>query len=202
MPSGVYVRKRTPAQLAMWKKNLAKGREEVARKKATAKLKKLGKNPEWRKRVSQATKAAMQRPEVRKKHLKGLVQARETHGINFRGGNGSEPLPLITRLANYLKPLGFKPEYRIQIGKARHGHPALTYRADFAHRESRVVIEIDGPCHTSSKAKQKDQRRDWLLITAGWITLRFTNKEAEDSPKRIAKIASRAVIDRMEISEH
>lgn len=73
MPRGVYPR--TPNQLKAAKANLAKGREPAARARASKTLKKIAQDEGWRRKVSEATKAAMRRPEVREKHLKGLAKA-------------------------------------------------------------------------------------------------------------------------------
>lgn len=98
MPRGIYERKKTPEQIAMWKRNLAKGRTPKARAKAKQKLKENAKNPEWRKKVSDATKRAMRTENVRKKHLAGLGKA---FGYDYFSITKS-PIPISGTLAKLI----------------------------------------------------------------------------------------------------
>lgn len=92
MPSGVYDRsKLSEEQQRTIRENLAKGHGKRARAKATAALKKNAQDPEWRKMVSQVTSNAMRRPDIRKKHLKGLARA---FGYNY---DHFVPIPLSTK---------------------------------------------------------------------------------------------------------
>ena len=53
--------------------------------------------------------------------------------------------------------------------------PIGPYFADFACRESRLVIELDGSQHIDS---EYDRRRDNFMVEAGWSVLRFWNIDA------------------------
>jgi len=53
--------------------------------------------------------------------------------------------------------------------------PIGTYFADFACRESRLVIELDGSQHVDN---QYDRHRDEFMVTEGWSVLRFWNADA------------------------
>ena len=53
--------------------------------------------------------------------------------------------------------------------------PIGPYFADFACRESRLVVELDGSQHYES---EYDRRRDQFMISEGWSVLRFWNIDA------------------------
>jgi very-short-patch-repair endonuclease len=53
--------------------------------------------------------------------------------------------------------------------------PIGPYFADFACRESRLVIELDGSQHVDS---EYDGRRDKFMVEEGWSVLRFWNIDA------------------------
>ena len=44
-----------------------------------------------------------------------------------------------------------------------------------------IVIEADGPCHDSSKAKKRDWFRTKCLILEGWKVYRLKYQEINDS---------------------
>ncbi|KAA3451947.1 hypothetical protein C7I87_04775 [Mesorhizobium sp. SARCC-RB16n] len=50
--------------------------------------------------------------------------------------------------------------------------PIGSYFADFACRECRLVVEVDGSQHAGNKY---DQVRDQFMISSGWSVLRFWN---------------------------
>ncbi len=53
--------------------------------------------------------------------------------------------------------------------------PIGPYFADFACRESRLVVELDGSQHAGS---EYDRLRDNFLVHEGWSVLRFWNTDA------------------------
>jgi very-short-patch-repair endonuclease len=53
--------------------------------------------------------------------------------------------------------------------------PIGPYLADFACRERRLVIELDGSQHADS---EYDRRRDEFMVEEGWSVLRFWNIDA------------------------
>ena len=173
MPSGVYPR--TPNQLKAAKANLAKGRQPKARAKATSKLKQIAKNPEWRIKVSKATTKAMNSPEIRKRHLEGLDQARKKHGINFKGGNGQELTPIIKLADKLLSQCGFKREFPIKTKPVKNIFKNVppVYKADFANPEQMIVIELDGPTHLSMDQKKIDKKKTKTLEALGWNVIRL-----------------------------
>lgn len=188
MPRGVYPRKRTPAQLAMWKKNFDKGRTPEVQARAIAASQETMKTEEWREKVSQATTEAMHRPEVRKKHLKGLAKARAVHGVNFKGGQHQEPLDLIKPLIPLFASIGFHHEHKV-VSKG-HGTSEKTrgyLLVDFGNPDKRIAVEIDGPCHKTKRGKERDKRKTIVLTALGWTIVRFSNEEAQSDPKSLVE---------------
>jgi very-short-patch-repair endonuclease len=53
--------------------------------------------------------------------------------------------------------------------------PIGPYFADFACRETRLVVELDGSQHVDS---EYDRRRDRFMTNEGWSVLRFWNVDA------------------------
>jgi very-short-patch-repair endonuclease len=53
--------------------------------------------------------------------------------------------------------------------------PIGPYFADFACRERRLVVELDGSQHLNS---DYDRRRDRFMVSEGWSVIRFWNIDA------------------------
>jgi hypothetical protein len=140
---------------------------EEARQNMKIAARKRADEPGWAEKVSEHTRIAMYRPDVRKRHLKGLNKARKVHGVNFKGGNSQEPVPFVKLLAESLIPAGFVQEYPI----TRPGMKGR-YKLDFAHLEAKVDIEADGPHHRPWKEQEKDVVRDVFLKSLGWRVIR------------------------------
>ena len=63
----------------------------------------------------------------------------------------------------------------------------MGYIADFCARRVKLVIEIDGSSHNGREAY--DRHRDKVLASAGFRTLRFTNRDViERLPQTLARI--------------
>lgn len=88
MPSGVYVRKPSAARDAVIKQNLAKGRTKEVQARAAQTRKKIVAGAEWREKVAEATKAALNKNDTRRKHLEGIAAK---YGQEFKGTVGAEP---------------------------------------------------------------------------------------------------------------
>lgn len=175
MPTGHY--KRTPEVLERAKKNLAKGRTPEARKKAADSIRRIAKNLDWRKRVSDATRIAMHTPKIRKRHLSGLRRAFAIHGSNFAGGNGVEPTRVVKLFASILEPFGFIRELPIKTAGHQTSHNAPdNYKADFGHPRLKIAIELDGPSHHNHRAKEIDQKKNNVLTSLGWTVFRISHK--------------------------
>ena len=186
MPGGVYPRR--PAQLRAAKAYLAKGHTPEARARAAVSIRRIAQTPEWRHRVSEATQAAMRRPVVRRRHLKGLAARLKASGPNWRGGNGQPPTPQAAMAAALLKPIGFVPEYPIRTrGHGTSHRPPRHYKADFANPATKTVVELDGPSHRPKQKRLADQRKTEILIALGWQGIRVAHGK-EVMPSHLAAV--------------
>jgi very-short-patch-repair endonuclease len=53
------------------------------------------------------------------------------------------------------------------------------YFADFACRQAKLIVELDGGQHAES---EHDERRDALLAQEGWTIFRVWNNELDENP--------------------
>lgn len=179
MPKGVYKHKkmseRSPEVQAVMRACLDKGRTPEVRSLVNAKLAENAKSFEWRLKVSQATEAAMHRPEIREKHLKKLAE--HYYPNNFKHGNGQEPGPVVKSLAKKLLPLGFVMEFPVKT--AGHGlkvNTPTSYKVDFGHPVRKVAVEVDGPQHRNLWHQLLDEKKTAVLNALGWTVARVKHK--------------------------
>lgn len=177
MPKGIYRHKplaeRDPVVAERIRECLEAGRTPEVRKQVAKLLKTNAADPEWRAMVSSQTQVAMRSPAIRRRHLAGLKQARQKHGVNFRGGNGSPPVPKVIELALKLKPLGFIMEFPIKTkGHGTGLNAATAYKVDFGHPIRKVAVEVDGPIHRSKANQAKDKKKTAVLNALGWTVAR------------------------------
>jgi very-short-patch-repair endonuclease len=57
--------------------------------------------------------------------------------------------------------------------------PIGFYFADFACRQAKLIVELDGSQHVNS---ERDARRDAFLAQEGWTVLRVWNNELDSNP--------------------
>jgi very-short-patch-repair endonuclease len=63
----------------------------------------------------------------------------------------------------------------------------VAYQADFLWRAERLVAETDGrDVHTTRRAFEHDRLRDQRLALAGFTVVRFTWRQVERDPRRVA----------------
>jgi very-short-patch-repair endonuclease len=60
--------------------------------------------------------------------------------------------------------------------------PIGPFIADFACRQAKLVIELDGSQHAES---DQDKRRDVFLAQEGWRVLRIWNNDLDDNPEGV-----------------
>lgn len=90
------------------------------------------------------------------------------------GGKGTSGTPSEAKAWALLRPIGFEREISIPVGQRWHQKTGVRYyTADFLHRYTLVVVEIDGSSHQSSVRKEKDRIRDRILMSLGYSVLRF-----------------------------
>ena len=74
--------------------------------------------------------------------------------------------------------LGIRIEPQVKIGR---------YRADFAIKERKIIVEIDGKeWHSSKKQIKKDLEREDYLYNLGWSIIRITGSEVYQNGEEIA----------------
>ncbi|MFN3389494.1 MAG: endonuclease domain-containing protein [Allosphingosinicella sp.] len=71
----------------------------------------------------------------------------------------------------------YRPKFTRQL-------PIGPYTADFANREARLVVEVDGSQHIDSAA---DRVRTAFLAAEGWTVIRFWNSEVDENPDGVAE---------------
>lgn len=79
-----------------------------------------------------------------------------------------------------------------QIGgaKFRRQHPVLSYIADFACIEAKLIVEIDGRSHDNPAQSASDAARTHALEQAGWRVVRVRDDDVRADPQSVAaKIA-------------
>ncbi len=77
------------------------------------------------------------------------------------------------------------PEVNVKLGR---------WEVDFLWRSQRLVVEIDSfAYHRGSVAFQDDHARDLDLRSAGYTALRFTDRQLEGEPERVAGIVAKTL---------
>jgi Protein of unknown function (DUF559) len=65
----------------------------------------------------------------------------------------------------------------------------VTYRADFLWRKQRLIAETDSRAfHSHRRAFEHDRLRDQRLTLAGYTVVRFTRRQVEREPRRVAGV--------------
>ena len=68
--------------------------------------------------------------------------------------------------------------------------PIGPYFADFACRQAKLIVELDGSQHAESL---RDERRDRFLEQEGWTVMRIWNNALDDNPDGVFEaVVSRA----------
>lgn len=160
--------------LPLWRRNLAKGREPKARKKALVSLRANGAREEFRSKMSRIVKARLEDPKELKRHRIRTREYIKTHGANYRGGNGQRMTPLIRSAVKELEPMGFIREYVvITRGHTTLHNPPGGYKVDFGNPNLQIAIEFDGRSHHRLKQRALDCKKDQVLESLGWIVIRI-----------------------------
>ena len=82
--------------------------------------------------------------------------------------------------------LRFCVEFRIPIPLVNV--PLLGYEPDFFWRESRLIVELDGPHHDTERSQAADAVRDLRLETEGYRTLRVRPSQVRRAPSVVAGV--------------
>jgi very-short-patch-repair endonuclease len=70
---------------------------------------------------------------------------------------------------------------RLARHKFRRQHAILSYVADFACLDARLVVEIDGDTHFTDHGKRRDAVRTQAIEAAGFHILRVTNQDVRSN---------------------
>lgn len=97
--------------------------------------------------------------------MRGPRQARTTRARTLRKSDNDAEKALWSELKGR-RLSGAKFTRQLPIGR---------YFADFACREERLVVELDGSQHVGSAY---DRTRDQFMVQSGWSVLRFCNIDA------------------------
>jgi very-short-patch-repair endonuclease len=80
---------------------------------------------------------------------------------------------------------------RTRLPRPRSGYTVMGFRVDFAWPAHRLIVEVDGRAHHSSRRRfDADRSRDRALAAAGWTVIRLTWRDvAESVEAAVADIA-------------
>jgi very-short-patch-repair endonuclease len=70
------------------------------------------------------------------------------------------------------------------------------YCADFACREAKLVVEVDGATHSTDEEITSDERRTAFMLKQGYRVVRFTNAEVYDQLDRVCEAIIVAIDNR------
>ena len=68
-----------------------------------------------------------------------------------------------------------RPKFTRQLPNGR-------YFADFACRQAKLIVELDGSQHAES---DRDRQRDAFLVQEGWAVIRIWNNELDENPEGV-----------------
>jgi len=74
-----------------------------------------------------------------------------------------------------------------QLGgyKFRRQHVLFSYIVDFYCHSGKLIVELDGPIHNSSSAKEYDKKREGWLVANGYRIIRFKNGEVFENEQKV-----------------
>ena len=70
--------------------------------------------------------------------------------------------------------------------------------ADFYCHSARLIIELDGSQHYTSRGKARDEARTEILEKYGIYVLRFSNKDVDDDFEDVCRMIDRVINERIE----
>lgn len=158
-------------KLSSWNKGLTKGTDERVKKngESVSKVLKGASKPkpsiETRKKLSIA----------RKKYLK-----EHADDTSWRLGNQMSYLE-----KHFLGALKLNRYFdKFEIVREKCFYP---YYADFAFENAKVVVELDGQQHIQRDRKERDIKKDQLIVSQGWRVIRFASSQVYSNIKDVLK---------------
>lgn len=172
-------------------------------------FKKVLKDPERLKKISQAVKAAYARnPEWQKSMsrrmkdhnpMKNLSTRKKIsltlksmgHRPTVRGGNGTGPTKAEKILLRYFPDT--LCNFAIPLGKWSSGYPK-NYKVDIAFPKIQFGIECDGVSHTLKEKQRQDGKKVSKLQELGWCVVRFSNKKILRDTAKVCQIVKCSIL--------
>ena len=77
-------------------------------------------------------------------------------------------------------------------------HIIDNFIADFYCHSARLVIELDGSQHYTTKGKEHDEARTEILEKYGIHVLRFSNKDVDDNFEGVCRMIDKVINERIE----
>lgn len=74
------------------------------------------------------------------------------------------------------------------------------YIVDFYCHSAKLVIELDGSQHYTTKGKVYDQERTDALMARGLTVIRFSNKDIDDRFEQVCYIIDQTINEKMKIT--
>ena len=96
-------------------------------------------------------------------------------------GRAESPLESLQRALHAIRGfVDLEPQVTIHVRGA-------TYRADFADRRRKILVECEGSTHRTSGGLTSDARRYSALALDGWLVLRFTWAQVVYDPEYVLR---------------
>lgn len=112
--------------------------------------------------------------------------------LDERCGTPVSGSSLENRFAKMLRRAGLPTPVRQFV--IRGPDTGFVARVDFAYRESRLAIEIDGYQHHSGRKHwEHDRARQNRIVELGWFPLRITARQISSKPEQVVAQVSYAV---------
>lgn len=136
---------------------------------------------EQRDNISRGTIKAMDNKIVRDKLSKAAKRnVNKERFLQNRRKNWTTQTPHEKYINDFMVSLGFEYELPINMKEYKLNNPELKlathYKPDFANKDLKIAIELDGKSHTY-KEKETDKKKEKALEYYGYITYRFKNEE-------------------------
>ena len=159
-----------PEQRKLMSEKAAAARKGRPNPGASARMKRLNGDPEFRAKVDAISRSRKGRPWLGK-----------------RGGNGQITVPQEKlRMALGLPRECLEHPIKTKPVRDRFDRIPPCYKVDIALPEHRLAIEVDGRSHDTKRVKASDRKMEAVLSSLGWKVLRFSNAAILENPEAIA----------------
>ncbi len=115
---------------------------------------------------------------------------------SFVGAGAKANAPRLRRRPTDAEKIFWKHLRDLFAGQATHFRRQVAigdYVADFCCHKHRLIVELDGPIHTSLEAKARDASRTKYLRSQGYRVLRFRNEQVVTQRAQVLDAISAAI---------